>query len=322
MKKKQICLLLLIPIIIIGYLFVSNMQKENWLKETPEIKYSEDREKEVWGKILRGTNPALYYGTPFYKLADAMSGLPYFRNEEKIEKLIDEVPKEYINFQEQKFGTTIGHFALKTLNYNAIRRLLDKGLNPNLMDKSGDALIITINSSGYSYKSPENLKTLKYMIQKGANVNLYSQKAQSPTPLIAASKSGDLNHLINLINAGANPHFTFDYDLGPTMDKTLDSALRQALLYGRIQVVNYLIFNQKVDFRNLKNPKKSKFHPDDYIILYNLREMFFNLDSKEYQEKMKLVAYLKLQGLDYWKTPIQERYIKNPNYTKEYLSKY
>ena len=31
---------------------------------------------------------------------------------------------------------------------------------------------------------------------------------------------------------------------------------------------------------------------------------------------------IKTQGLDYWKTPIQERFRNNPNYTKEYLSKY
>lgn len=315
MKKKQISLLLLIPIIIIGYLFVSNMQKENWYKETPEIKYSEAREKEVWGGILRGHNPGLFYGTPLYDLADAMSGLPYFRNEEKIEKLIDEVPKEYINFQEQKFGTTIGHYALKTLNYNVIRRLLDKGLNPNLMDKSGDALIITINSSGYSYKSPENLETLKYMIQKGANVNLYSQKAQFKTPLIEAAYSNFENVKI-LVEAGADPHFIDE------LENIFNSPLSVALLSKRIEIVNYLVFNQKVDFRILKYSLDSKLYPGEFKILHNLREMFFKLDSKEYQEKMKLVAYLKTQGLDYWKTPIQERYIKNPNYTKEYLSKY
>ena len=66
----------------------------------------------------------------------------------------------------------------------------------------------------------------------------------------------------------------------------------------------------------------SKFHPGEYVILHNLREMFFKLNTKEYKEKMKLVAYLKTQGLDYWKTPIQERYKTNPNYTPEYLSKY
>jgi hypothetical protein len=37
---------------------------------------------------------------------------------------------------------------------------------------------------------------------------------------------------------------------------------------------------------------------------------------------MKLVAYLKTQGLDYWKTPIPDKVKNNPNYNQEYLSKY
>jgi hypothetical protein len=313
--KKILALIIVLGLIVFAFLYYSKMQKDKWANESSETKYSEARENEVWGKILRGHNAGLFYGTPLYEVADAMSGLPYFRNEEKIKKLIDEIPKEYINYQEGKFGTTIGHFALKTNNFGAIRKLLDKGLNPNLMDKSGKAIIIEINSSTYSYESPENLKTLKYMIQKGANVNLYSKKAQFRTPLIEASYSNFENVKI-LVEAGANPHFIDESGYA------FKSPLGAALIAGRIEIVNYLIFNQKVDFRTLKHPMDSKFHPGDYEILYDLREMFFELNSKKYQEKMKLVAYLKTQGLDYWKTPIQERFRNNPNYTSDYLSKY
>ena len=153
------------------------------------------------------------------------------------------------------------------------------------------------------------------MIQKGANVNLYSQKAQFKTPLIEAAYSNFENVKI-LVEAGADPHFIDE------LENIFNSPLSVALLSKRIEIVNYLVFNQKVDFRILKYSLDSKLYPGEFKILHNLREMFFKLDSKEYQEKMKLVAYLKTQGLDYWKTPIQERYIKNPNYTKEYLSKY
>ena len=125
-----------------------------------------------------------------------------------------------------------------------------------------------------------------------------------------------------LIEAGANPNFIDkSSDFGPYRSP-FRSALSAALSYKQIEVVNFLIFDQNVDFRRLKFSEESKFHPGEYEILHSLREMFFKLDSKEYEEKMKLVAYLKTQGLDYWKTPIQERYKDNPNYTPEYLSKY
>jgi uncharacterized protein len=313
--KKFISLIIILGLFLFAYLYYSKMQKDNWAKEPSEIKYSEQRENEVWGKILRGHNPGLFYGTPLYEVAEAMSGLLYFRNEEKILKLIDEIPKEYVNYQEDKFGTTIGHFALKTYNFAAIRKLLDIGLNPNLMDKNGKAIIIEINSSTYSYKSPESLKTLKYMIQKGGDVNLYSKKTQFTTPLIEAATS-NFDNVKVLVNAGANPHFINEFGY------TFKSPLRVALLYGKIDIVNYLIFNQKVDFKTLKHPITSKFHPGDYEILYHLREMIFELNTKKYKEKMKLVLYLKTQGLDYWKTPIPDNIRNNPNFTKEYLSKY
>jgi len=246
-----------------------------------------------------------------------MSGLIYFRNEKKIEKLIDEIPQEYINYKEGYYGTTIGHFALSTFNYRAIRKLIDKGLNPNLMDKSGNAIIIHINSSAYSYKSPESLKTLKYMIKKGANVNLYSQKAQLRTPLIEAANSNFENVKI-LVEAGANLHFIDESSNSP-----FRSALSAALVNRRMEITNYLIFDQKVDFRTLKYPTNSMFHPGEYEILYRLRDLPFELNTKDYQEKMKLVAYLKTQGLDYLKTPIPDNVKNNSHYNnKEYLSKY
>jgi hypothetical protein len=321
MKKKKIILIALSLLLIYGvHSFISKIEKDKWVNEPPFIKYSEKRENEVWGVTLRGFNPALFYSTSVYDLANAMSGWSFFRNDKKIEKLINELPKEFINLQEGKFGKTIGHFALTTNNMLALRKLLERGLDPNIMDKSGDAIIIDINNVYFS-RLPESLETLKYMIKKGANVNLYSKRTYT-TPLMEASKSGKLENIICLINAGANPHFTSNYDLGSNLDITLDSALRQALMWNRIQVVNYLIFNQKVDFRTLKHPNNSKFHPGEYIILHSLREMFFKLDSKEYKEKMKLVSYLKTQGLDYWKTPIPDKVKTISNITPDYLSKY
>jgi ankyrin repeat protein len=311
MKNKYFGIVLLILTIVSC---TGKAEKDKWAKENPTIKYSEAREKEVWGRVLRGDNPALFYGTPLYDLAKALSNDSFLSKKEEIIKLIDAVPKEYINFQEEKFGTTIGQFALRTNNISPIRILLDKGLNPDLIDKSGNALIIDIN---HFYINPSEKKmVLIQMIKKGANVNLFSKKATTSTPLIRASQSGNLENVKILIEAGADPHFINESTWIP-FNSPLNAALQ-----GHIDVVNYLIFEQKVDFKIAKYSMDSKFHPGEYVILHNLREMFFKLDSKEYKEKMKLVAYLKTQGLDYWKTPIQERYKDNPNYTPEYLSKY
>lgn len=316
MKYKNIGLLLLLLVLIfMGYSYWSKVQKDNWAKEAPLIKYSETREKEVWWRILRGDDAGLYYGTPLYDLAKALSGLIDFRNQDRIARLISEIPQEYVNYQEGKFGWTIGHFALRAGELKAIHLLLDRGLNPNLMGKSGDAIIIDINDPFIS-RLPESLETLKYMIKKGADVNLYSEKGYI-TPLIKASKSNFENVKV-LVDAGANPYFIRELKFNSFV-----SPLESALEYRRIEIINYLIFDQKVDFRTLKYPTWSKFHPGEYEILHRLRDMPFELNTKEYQEKIKLVAYLKTQGLDYSKTPIPDYIKTNSHYNnKKYLSKY
>jgi len=235
-------------------LYIPKTQKDNWAKETLEIKHSQAREKEVWGEILRGNDAPLYYGTPLYDLAKEMTCFSKFRSDEKIEKLINEIPKEYINFQDDKYGKTIGQFALFVGNLKAVRQLLDRGLNPNLIANDGDALIIDINGP-FKSNLPESLETLKYMIKKGANVNLYSKNAQLGTPLIEAANSNFENVKV-LVEAGADPHFIDEFSARP-----FQSPLSAALVSGRIEIVNYLIFNQKVDFRTLKQPLESKFPP-------------------------------------------------------------
>jgi hypothetical protein len=137
-----------------------------------------------------------------------------------------------------------------------------------------------------------------------------------------ASRSGDLMNVKILIKAGANPHF-YKESYQENIDYTSYwSPLNTALTYGHINIVNYLIFEQKVDFRTLKYPSRSKFHPGEYQILHYLRDMPFELNTQDYRDKMKLVAYLKTQSLDYWTTPIPETISANSSYTKEYLSKY
>lgn len=320
MKNKKLILIVL-SILLVGmsYSYWSKVQKDNWFKESPAVRYTEAREYEVWGGVLRGNDAGLFYGTPLYDLADEMSGIYFLRNQGKIARLISELPKGYVNYQEEKYGMTIGHFALFNDNFKAIRLLLDKDLNPNLMDNRGKAIIIDINS--FHENSSEKLQTLKLMIKKGANVNLYSERAFL-TPLVRASRSGDLVNVKMLVKAGANPNFYKELYQENINYTSYLSPLETALMYKQINIVNYLIFEQKVEFRTLKYSNDSKFHPGEYRILHKLRDMPFELNSQDYRDKMKLVAYLKTQGLDYWKTPIPETISTNSYYTKEYLSKY
>ncbi len=64
-----------------------------------------------------------------------------------------------------------------------------------------------------------------------------------------------------------------------------------------------------------------------YYIQDELRFDLFPLNSTKYQDKMKVVEFLKSKGIDYRKVPIPEYVIKEaqklyPNNWQEYLEKY
>ena len=56
-RNKKTLILTTIFLSFIIYKYVGIIQKDNWVNEPSYIKYSEKRENEVWGEILRGNNP-------------------------------------------------------------------------------------------------------------------------------------------------------------------------------------------------------------------------------------------------------------------------
>ena len=172
----------------------------------------------------------------------------------------------------------------------------------------------SINTPGNS-RLPNSLETLKYIIKNGGDVNL--NNGFEATPLITASGSNLANTKL-LIAAGADPNFIHKTDNGAFQR----SALTQALTSKRIEIANYLIFEQKVNYKIYKHSLSSKWNPGGYKILSYLREMTFEIDSENHKQKMKLVDFLSKQGLDYWSTPIPGKFKNNSGRTEEYLSKY
>ena len=158
---------------------------------------------------------------------------------------------------------------------------------------------------------------LKFLIANGGDVNAVSKAENTMvrTPLIAASQY-KLENVKLLIAAGANPNYTYRYN---DKDSTITSALSAAALMDNIDVVNYLIFEQGIDYNTLTKPSFKK-GGEPWTIANSLRHMVFPLGSEKYQQKMKLVNYLKEHGIDYWKTAIPKIYYKN--YDSTYLSKY
>ena len=121
-----------------------------------------------------------------------------------------------------------------------------------------------------------------------------AENVMDRTPLMAASRY-KLENVKLLVEAGANPNYIYRYN---SKYGTIESALHVALSSHRIDIVNYLIFEQGVDYNIITRPPFQKGGEPSTIANY-LRDMYFPQGSVEYQQKMKLVNYLKEKGFNF-----------------------
>jgi hypothetical protein len=283
-------------------------EKEKWAKEPAEIKYSKEREKEVWGHVLYNTDPALFYGTPVYEAAVAISN----KDSEKLNEFFKDKDKSLVDFQEKGGLQPLNVFAIEHEDFNSLKVLTELGADPNIQSKRGVSAMLLAANVTQRY---DDNHYLKYLTGNGGDVNAKTKalKQYDKTPLIAAARY-KLENVKLLVEAGTDPHYVYYGDKGYK-----DSALHTALQNSKIDIVNYLIFEQGVDYNTIYEPPFKK-GMEAWTIARSLRNMLFPLDSEEYKQKMKLVNYLKEQGIDYWKTKIPKVYYSN--YDSAYLSKY
>ena len=283
MKNKLI--LIGVVVFLVGCSFKS--EKKKWAKEPFETKYSKEREKAIWGHVLRGDDPALFYGTPLYDAAEAITN----HNSDKVRKLLQGKPLSVINLQDEKYLQPLNVFAIWNQDFNSLKVLTELGADPNLQSKSGRSAMI--EAAGNAQVGDDN-RYLKYLIANGGDVNAVSkaENVMNRTPLIAASRY-KLENVKLLVEAGANPNYIYRYN---DKDNTIESGLHVALRSNRIDIVNYLIFEQGVDYNIITKPPFRKGGAPTTIATY-LRGLNFSQGSDKYQQKMKLVNYLKEKGV-------------------------
>jgi uncharacterized protein len=229
---------------------------------------------------------------------------------EKIEKLVSKQPF-LLNYQEPRFGQTLLIWAILNDRYKSAEKLLQLGADPDLQNFDGlSALMYAAEWSIEEWKGDP--KYLKLILRYGGNPNAIAKPKVPParlqTPLIAAVNSLNLKNVTILVDAGADPNYA----------EHCKSALVAAFHLGQIEMVRYFIIDKNVDVHS--SDCKTTLEGDDITVLSRLRGMIYELDSPEYKIKMEVVAYLKLQGIDYHKEPIPSRFYKI--YDSKFLEKY
>ena len=258
---------------------------------------------------LLGVDYRLFQDTPAWDLTKAVKD----EDTLKIKAAVNE-NKSLLTFREPRFGQSILQLAVENANYNSVKALLELGADPNLQDLyRGDSPLMEAANIWIPEKRTDT-RFLKLLLKYGGDPNAKEngpEKAEY-TPLRFACENNNLDNVKILVEAGANVN-TIDAYGGVV----LQWALITADLYQNPDIIIYLI-KKGVDYKRALGttvPEGKNIYITDY-----LRDWFFDLGSEAYKKKMWIVAFLKKNGMDYWTTPIPERYLEH--YPKEYLEKY
>ncbi|WP_411823792.1 ankyrin repeat domain-containing protein [Leptospira sp. 'Mane'] len=236
----------------------------------------------------------LFRGTPLWELTKAT----VIQDTERMKKIVQE-NKLDVDYQEPKFAETLLSLEVINERFESSKILLELGADPN---KQGNTL-----SKGYSPimygASVKDSRLLKLLLAYGGNPNAEAKgKIISGiityTPLMNASQSGNLENVKLLIDAGANIHFR---------DELGETPLTEALVLDHLDVVLYLLENginykQQFGTSSGKNYNTKEAYP--VYIADKLRFSILPLDSEQYKQKMKVITFLKKNGIDYRATPI------------------
>lgn len=271
---------------------------------------------------LLGNDYRLFQGTPAQELAEAVED----EDTENIRRIVQE-QKVPVDYQETRFGQTLLMLAVQNEDYKSCKALLELGADPNKHDayNGTSAMIYAADIEQYS---DDNTDFLRLLLAYGGNPNdeeigeRREGNSIRQTPLMAACSGvyrvSPIEKVKVLVEAGADVNYINEYNVFP---------LREALIFDHYDVVLYLL-RKGADYNRLivDRAAYSKDGKKIYILDF-LREELFPVDSKQYQQKMQVVDFLRDRGLDYRKVPIPDFIVKEaqkqyPETWQEYLEKY
>lgn len=283
-----------------------------------------NRDKSVDRSKLTEDDYRLFQNTPAWMLAIAVQD----GDEKKIIEIVSKSP-QVINAQEPQYGNTLLMLTIINQQFEQFKVLLDNKADVTIHNtyNGTSALIEACSSKQY------NINFVRLLLRQGADVNdiecgkRREGNSTRLTPLIAASKTGNLDLIRLLIDKDANINYRNEFD---------QSALSESVMIGRYDVVIYLLQNgadfktpifYRPDYTIPSDSKNAANRGKAMYLVDLLRENFSDFETNEYKYKMQVVAYLKKNGIDYRNAPIpnfikskaQEKY---PNNWRQYLDKY
>lgn len=200
-----------------------------------------------------------------------------------------------------KSGSNVLTLALYTENYEAFKKLLELGANPNFINPYTKKSVLIESIKFYEKPEPYTIdkRYAKLLLENGANPNYAIEKnftverghfQKATTPLMQASKF-DVDFVKLLISYGANPHKKLEEDQSTPFTSSLTG------YKNKFEVINYFIDELKI---NPHQPIK-KWSEDEYLFIqdYIKKYMSYEEGSEGYKEREKLIIKLKKKGVNF-----------------------
>ena len=253
-----------------------------------------NREKTVDISELSSMDYRLFQNTPAWELAKAVQD----EDTGKIDKIVVENPR-IINYQDFKYGNTLLMLTIMNQQLKSFKALLRRGADVNTHNTfDGTSPLIEACASKYY-----NIIFAQILIEYGSNVNDIEMGKRRQgnstrlTPLIASSKTGNLDLVRFLVSKGADVNYQNEFG---------QSALSESVMLSEYKVTYYLLqngadYNRPIFYRYDYSVPIEKSNPKDkgepMYLLDVLKEDVSDIDTDEYKYKMLIIDFLKSKGL-------------------------
>jgi hypothetical protein len=264
---------------------------------------------------MLGKDFRLYKDTPAWEFAKSVEK----QDTADFKSIIDK-SKVNVDVEEDKYGRTLLQIAVLNNLDKSVKKLLELGADPNHNNKNNgysamhdavgvfqhndDTLILSLL---LKYGGDPNSKTAL----TEANTGAYSKNVIS---ILCGNVEDQYNKLKLLIKSGAS----LEYD-GEDNSNFMYSALKSKN-YKQI----FMLLNLGVDY---SKPIFTTFSGEKVFIQVYMKYYLIDLESEEYQYKLKVIDFLEKRGVNYRdvippKKTIEMAKRQYPDSWEEYLKKY
>uniref|UniRef100_A0A182LWG6 Uncharacterized protein n=1 Tax=Anopheles culicifacies TaxID=139723 RepID=A0A182LWG6_9DIPT len=162
----------------------------------------------------------------------------YERNEEHIAKLVTNLPRQFLNIQNDD-GQTALHLAVLTDQPKVVRRLLLAGIDRSIRDVDGNTALHLASGTGKVVivkellASPSFNETSQGVFQTNVPLDMESWNYDGKTCVHLAAEAGSIEVIRSLVEAGA--------DINAREGKSGMSPLHISIEKGNEQLANFLL---------------------------------------------------------------------------------